>query len=268
MSLGNAGRRFIGEGLYFLGLAALLLQVCESLELHGFVLVGGDGSNSNAALMAEYFHKCLPSCCVIGVPKTIDGDLKNEVIEASFGFDTAAKTYSELIGNLCIDVNSSQTVYHFVRVMGRSASHLVLECAMQARPNLVFIGEEVERKNQSLQEIVQELVDLVVTRAEQGKMYGVILVPEGLIEFIPEMKALIAELNAVLKTEKVRRDCVFFCLLQRAFLRGATADWSVARCSHRCLRFGCMDARRSGRSCSKPRGLCGSSFRTSFKNSC
>lgn len=177
-------------------------EVCESLELHGFVLVGGDGSNSNAALLAESFEKDLPNCCVIGVPKTIDGDLKNAVIEASFGFDTAAKTYSELIGNLCIDVNSSQTVYHIVRVMGRSASHLVLECAMQARPNLVLIGEEVERENMSLESIVQELVDLVVNRAEQGKMYGVVLVPEGLIEFIPEMKQLISELNAVLKTEK------------------------------------------------------------------
>ncbi|KAL8447327.1 hypothetical protein Emed_004431 [Eimeria media] len=177
-------------------------EVCESLELHGFVLVGGDGSNSNAALLAESFETHLPSCCVIGVPKTIDGDLKNALIEASFGFDTAAKTYSELIGNLCIDVNSSQKVYHFVRVMGRSASHLVLECAMQARPNLVFIGEEVERENMSLQHIVQELVDLVVKRAEQGKMYGVVLVPEGLIEFIPEMKQLISELNSVLKTEK------------------------------------------------------------------
>ncbi|KAL8441082.1 hypothetical protein Emag_007470 [Eimeria magna] len=177
-------------------------EVCESLELHGFVLVGGDGSNSNAALLAESFETHLPSCCVIGVPKTIDGDLKNALIEASFGFDTAAKTYSELIGNLCIDVNSSQKVYHFVRVMGRSASHLVLECAMQARPNLVFIGEEVERENMSLQHIVQELVDLVVKRAEQGKMYGVVLVPEGLIEFIPEMKQLISELNSVLKSEK------------------------------------------------------------------
>ncbi|KAL8437325.1 hypothetical protein Efla_007593 [Eimeria flavescens] len=177
-------------------------EVCESLELHGFVLVGGDGSNSNAALLAESFETHLPSCCVIGVPKTIDGDLKNSLIEASFGFDTAAKTYSELIGNLCIDVNSSQKVYHFVRVMGRSASHLVLECAMQARPNLVFVGEEVERENMSLERIVQELVDLVVKRAEQGKMYGVVLVPEGLIEFIPEMKQLISELNSVLKTEK------------------------------------------------------------------
>lgn len=166
--------------------------------------MGGDGSNSNAALLAESFEKDLPSCCVIGVPKTIDGDLKNALIEASFGFDTAAKTYSELIGNLCIDVNSSQKVYHFVRVMGRSASHLVLECAMQARPNLVFIGEEVERENMSLEHIVQELVDLVVKRAEQGKMYGVILVPEGLIEFIPEMKQLIKELNSVLKAGQVR----------------------------------------------------------------
>lgn len=188
------------------------------MELHGFVLVGGDGSNSNAALLAESFETNLPSCCVIGVPKTIDGDLKNALIEASFGFDTAAKTYSELIGNLCIDVNSSQKVYHFVRVMGRSASHLVLECAMQARPNLVFIGEEVEKENMSLEQIVQELVELVLKRAADGKMYGVILVPEGLIEFIPEMKQLIKELNSVLKTGQVSVS-VCGALLTKTFKR-------------------------------------------------
>ncbi|CBZ51912.1 Phosphofructokinase, related [Neospora caninum Liverpool] len=173
-------------------------EVCESLELHGLVLVGGDGSNSNAALLAEYFQVHLPSCAVVGVPKTIDGDLKSPLIEASFGFDTAAKTYSELIGNLCTDINSSQTTYHFVRVMGRSASHLVLECAMQTRPNLVFIGEEVDEANLCLADIVKQIADLVVDRLQAGKRYGIILLPEGLIEFIPEMKVLIKELNEVL----------------------------------------------------------------------
>ncbi|PFH36367.1 6-phosphofructokinase [Besnoitia besnoiti] len=175
-------------------------EVCESLELHGLILVGGDGSNSNAALLAEYFQVHLPSCAVVGVPKTIDGDLKSPLIEASFGFDTAAKTYSELIGNLCTDVNSSQTTYHFVRVMGRSASHLVLECAMQTRPNLVFIGEEVDESNMCLADIVKQTADLVISRLDAGKRYGIILLPEGLIEFIPEMKLLIKELNEVLSS--------------------------------------------------------------------
>lgn len=173
-------------------------EVCESLELQGLVLVGGDGSNSNAALIAEYFQQHLPSCAMVGVPKTIDGDLKSPLIQTSFGFDTAAKTYSELIGNLCTDVNSSQTTYHFVRVMGRSASHLVLECAMQTRPNLLFIGEEVDHRNMSLADIVGQTADLVLQRKESGKLYGIILLPEGLIEFIPEMKILLEELNAVL----------------------------------------------------------------------
>ncbi|KFG48832.1 6-phosphofructokinase, partial [Toxoplasma gondii FOU] len=173
-------------------------EVCESLELHGLVLVGGDGSNSNAALLAEFMQVHLPSCAVVGVPKTIDGDLKSPLIEASFGFDTAAKTYSELIGNLCTDINSSQTTYHFVRVMGRSASHLVLECAMQTRPNLVFIGEEVDAANMCLADIVKQTADLVIERLHAGKRYGIILLPEGLIEFIPEMKVLIKELNEVL----------------------------------------------------------------------
>lgn len=178
---------------------AVAQQVCNDLAIQGLVIVGGDGSLSNAARLAEHFAKCLPSCSVIGVPKTIDGDLQNPWIETSFGFDTAAKTYSEVIGNLCTDVTTGQVtnvfardvcmlmctcfpfplpcyfvncacyfdakqVYHFVRVMGRSASHLVLECALQTRPNLVFIGEEVEAKNVSLKTIVDEIVELIIAR--------------------------------------------------------------------------------------------------------
>eukprot|EP00921_Rhytidocystis_pertsovi_P005208 GHVQ01009018.1.p1 GENE.GHVQ01009018.1~~GHVQ01009018.1.p1 ORF type:complete len:1639 (+),score=226.92 GHVQ01009018.1:122-5038(+) len=173
-------------------------MICQSLELHGLVMVGGDGSNSNAALLAEYFAKELPTCAVVGVPKTIDGDLKNPLIEVSFGFDTAAKTYSELIGNLCTDVTSAQCVYHFIRVMGRSASHLAMECALQTRPNLVFIGEEVEREETTLRQIVDTIIDLILKRRELGKSYGVIILPEGLIEFIPEVKTLIAEINRIL----------------------------------------------------------------------
>jgi len=178
---------------------ARAVEVADSLGLHGLIYVGGDGSNSNAALLAEHFGSALPQCAVIGVPKTIDGDLKNPVIESSFGFDTCAKVYSELIGNLCTDLSTAQRYYHFVRVMGRSASHLVLECAMQTRPNMVFIGEEIEAKNIGLQDIVNSVTDLIIKRDSMGKPYGIVLVPEGLIEFIPEMKVLIGELNRLLK---------------------------------------------------------------------
>ncbi|KAH0474251.1 MAG: uncharacterized protein KVP18_004812 [Porospora cf. gigantea A] len=174
------------------------LVVCEELLLDGLVIVGGDGSNSNAAILAEYFGSQKGRTSVVGIPKTIDGDLRNPCIETSFGFDTCAKTYSELIGNLTTDICSQQAVYHFVRVMGRSASHLVLECALQTRPNLVFIGEEIERDGTSLKEIVTEICDLVLARNADNRQYGIILVPEGLIEFIPEMKLLIGELNTIM----------------------------------------------------------------------
>lgn len=183
------GRINCNEDLY------MSQEVCSDLAVQGLVIVGGDGSLSNAARLAEYFAENLPSCVVIGVPKTIDGDLKNPWITTSFGFDTAAKTYSEVIGNLCTDVTTGQQVYHFVRVMGRSASHLVLECALQTRPNLVFLGEEVEAKHLNLRDIVDEIIDLILARRDKGKLFGMVLVPEGLIEFIPEMKLLISELN-------------------------------------------------------------------------
>lgn len=162
------------------------LKICQTLKLDGLVIIGGDDSNTNACLLADYFLKNNCSTRVIGCPKTIDGDLKNEFIEVSFGFDTACKTYSELIGNLMMDTFSSKFYYHFVRVMGRSASHIALECALLTRPNFCFIGEEVMKSGKTLKELVDELVEMIEARQKNGKEYGVILVPEGLIEFIKE----------------------------------------------------------------------------------
>ena len=162
------------------------------------IIIGGDDSNTNAAVLAEYFKSIGHRTHVIGCPKTIDGDLKNEYIPISFGFDTACKIYSELIGNICVDALSAQKYYHFVRLMGRSASHITMECAFETHPNYTFIGEEISAKKKSVKEITREVVDLIVERAKIGKNYGVILLPEGLIEFIPEMGALISELNDVI----------------------------------------------------------------------
>lgn len=170
---------------------------CEALELDGLVVIGGDDSNTNAAVLAEYFVANGCNTRVIGAPKTIDGDLKNKYIPVSFGFDTACKTYSELIGNVAFDAISSQKYYHFVRLMGRSASHIALECALQTRPNAALIGEEVKERNQSIESISKDLAQLVIQRHRLGKDYGVILLPEGLIEFIPEMNRLISEINNV-----------------------------------------------------------------------
>ena len=166
--------------------------------LDGLIIIGGDDSNTNAALLAEYLVKNGCKTSVIGVPKTIDGDLKNEDIELSFGFDSATKTYSQTIGNLARDALSSRKPYFFIKLMGRSASHIVVECALQTHPNLAFISEEVAAKKLSLAHIVQEISDLICERAKQGKEYGVILIPEGLIEFIPELNLLIKELNQIL----------------------------------------------------------------------
>ncbi|OAO16563.1 Phosphofructokinase PPi dependent [Blastocystis sp. ATCC 50177/Nand II] len=173
-------------------------RVCAELELDGLIIIGGDDSNTNAALLAEYFQSIHHRTHVIGCPKTIDGDLKNDYIPLSFGFDTACKIYSELIGNICVDALSAQKYYHFVRLMGRSASHITMECAFETHPNYTFIGEEIKAKAKSVREITQEVVDLIVARAKVNKNYGVILLPEGLIEFIPEMGALIGELNDVI----------------------------------------------------------------------
>ncbi|MBQ2124342.1 MAG: diphosphate--fructose-6-phosphate 1-phosphotransferase [Spirochaetales bacterium] len=174
------------------------LEVCKKLGITAVVIIGGDDSNTNAALMAEYYKSKGEAIQVIGCPKTIDGDLKNEHIETSFGFDTATKVYSELIGNIERDANSAKKYYHFIKLMGRSASHICLECALQTQPNWAIISEEVEKEQKTLTQVVEEIVNVVVKRAEKGDNFGVILVPEGLIEFIPEMKVLIAELNDLL----------------------------------------------------------------------
>ncbi|MCK9582842.1 MAG: diphosphate--fructose-6-phosphate 1-phosphotransferase [Endomicrobiales bacterium] len=167
-------------------------------KFNALVVVGGDDSNTNAALLAEYFKNQNAPVSVIGVPKTIDGDLKNEHIETSFGFDTATKIYSEVVGNICRDVNSAQKYWHFVRLMGRSASHITLEVGFKTQPNIVLIGEEVLERKLTLAQVVDSICSIVAVRAGTGKNFGVILVPEGLIEFIPEMKELIGTLNDVL----------------------------------------------------------------------
>lgn len=174
------------------------LAVCKKLGISAVVIIGGDDSNTNAALLAEYYKSKGEPIQVIGCPKTIDGDLKNEHVETSFGFDTATKVYSELIGNIERDANSAKKYYHFIKLMGRSASHIGLECALQTQPNWAIISEEIEKEQKTLKTIVHEIVEIVVQRAEKGDNFGVILVPEGLIEFIPEMKVLIAELNDLL----------------------------------------------------------------------
>ena len=173
-------------------------KAVSSLSLDGLVIIGGDDSNTNAALLGEYFSKRKVSCCVVGVPKTIDGDLKNGGIEASFGFDTACKTYSECIGNLMRDALSAKKYYYFVKLMGRSASHIALECALQTHPNLTIIGEEVSEKKETLAQLVNQLCDLIANRANAQKNFGIVLIPEGLLEFIPEVKILIGELNQLL----------------------------------------------------------------------
>ena len=173
-------------------------KVAHSHGLTAIVIIGGDDSNTNAAVLAEYFAAKKSGIQVIGCPKTIDGDLKNNVIETSFGFDTAAKTYSELIGNIERDAASARKYWHFIKVMGRSASHIALECALECQPNICLIGEEVEAKGQSLMDIVCHISDVVAARSEAGESFGVAIIPEGLIEFIPEIKVLIGELNDLL----------------------------------------------------------------------
>ena len=177
---------------------AVAAEVCKKHGITAIVIIGGDDSNTNAAVLAEYFAAHNTGVQVIGCPKTIDGDLKNEDIECSFGFDTATKTYSEIIGNIERDANSAKKYWHFIKVMGRSASHIALECALECQPNICLVGEEVEAKNQSMMDIVRYIADVVETRSAKGWNYGVAIVPEGLIEFIPEVKVLIAEINELL----------------------------------------------------------------------
>lgn len=171
------------------------LEILKKLDIKALIIIGGDDSNTNACVLAEYYKSINAGVQVIGCPKTIDGDLKNEMIETSFGFDTACKVYSELIGNIERDCNSARKYWHFIKLMGRSASHIALECALQTQPNICLISEEVEAKGQSLDDIITEIATVVAKRAEQGDNFGTILIPEGLIEFIPTMKGLIHELN-------------------------------------------------------------------------
>jgi len=174
------------------------LETVKKLGLDAVVVIGGDDSNTNSALLAEYFLENGSKTQVIGCPKTIDGDLKNEYIETSFGFDTACKTYSELIGNLGRDTNSAKKYWHFIRLMGRAASHIALECAFQTQPNVCLISEEVEAKSMSLDAIVGQICDSIVKRAANGENFGIVLIPEGLIEYVPEFNKLISELNDAL----------------------------------------------------------------------
>jgi len=174
------------------------VEICNKLGIKALVVIGGDDSNTNACVLAEYYLQQNTGIQVIGCPKTIDGDLKNEMIEASFGFDTACKTYSELIGNIMRDATSAKKYWHFIKLMGRSASHIGLECALQTRPNVCIISEEVAAKEQTLEQIVNEIADVVTERAKNGETFGVALIPEGLVEFIPEIKVLISELNELL----------------------------------------------------------------------
>ena len=176
------------------------LKIIRELGIKAIVIIGGDDSNTNACVLAEYYAAKNYGVQVIGCPKTIDGDLKNEQIETSFGFDTACKTYSEVIGNIQRDANSARKYWHFIKLMGRSASHIALECALQCQPNVCIISEEVEEKNQTLDDIVTYIAEIVAKRAANGNNFGTVLIPEGLIEFIPAMKKLIAELNDLLST--------------------------------------------------------------------
>ena len=181
---------------------AIVEGVCKKHGITAIVIIGGDDSNTNAAVLAEYFAAHNSGVQVIGCPKTIDGDLKNEDIEISFGFDTATKTYSEVIGNIGRDANSAKKYWHFVKVMGRSASHVALECALETQPNICLIGEEVAAKKMSLAEIANYIADSVATRAANGMNFGVAIIPEGIVEFVPEFSVLIAEINELLAGEK------------------------------------------------------------------
>jgi len=175
----------------------------KKLNISALVIIGGDDSNTNAGILAEYYEKNNSGVQVIGVPKTIDGDLKNEMIEASFGFDTATKVYNELIGNIQRDANSAKKYWHFIKLMGRSASHIALECGLQTHANITIISEEVEKKHYSLQDIVEYIANVIVKRSDAGKDFGDVIIPEGLIEFIPDMKKLISSINNLLEVNKV-----------------------------------------------------------------
>ena len=180
------------------------LEIIRKLDIKAIVIIGGDDSNTNACVLAEYYAAKKYGVQVIGCPKTIDGDLKNEQIETSFGFDTACKTYAEVIGNIQRDANSARKYWHFIKLMGRSASHIALECALQVQPNVCIVSEEVEEKGMSLNDIVDYVAGVVAQRAADGNNFGTVLIPEGLIEFVPAIKRLIAELNDLLATPEAQ----------------------------------------------------------------
>ena len=184
------------------------LEILKKLDIKVLVIIGGDDSNTNAAVLAEYYKSIDAGVQVLGCPKTIDGDLKNDQIETSFGFDTACKVYSELIGNIQRDCNSARKYWHFIKVMGRSASHIALECALQTHPNICIISEEVEKEELSLDDIIEYIADVIAKRAEKGSNFGTVIIPEGLIEFIPAIKKLISELNDFLAVNQEEFDLV------------------------------------------------------------
>lgn len=194
------------------------IEILRELGIKALVIIGGDDSNTNACVLAEYYAAKKYGVQVIGCPKTIDGDLKNEQIETSFGFDTACKTYSELIGNIQRDCNSARKYWHFIKLMGRSASHIALECALQCQPNICLISEEVEEKAMSLDDVVTYIAETVATRATDGNNFGTVLIPEGIIEFIPAIKKLIAELNDILALPEAQN--ITSANEQLSFVRG------------------------------------------------
>ncbi len=200
---------------------------CKELGINALVIIGGDDSNTNACVLAEYYKSINAGIQVIGCPKTIDGDLKNEMIETSFGFDTACKVYSELIGNIQRDANSAKKYWHFIKLMGRSASHIGLECALQTQPNIALISEEVEQKKQTLSEIVNYIADVVAERSNNGKDFGSILIPEGLIEFIPEMKVLMSELNEIMAKKETEFTAIESKLEKREFVASELSQESA-----------------------------------------
>ena len=205
------------------------IEILRELGIKALVIIGGDDSNTNACVLAEYYAAKKYGVQVIGCPKTIDGDLKNEQIETSFGFDTACKTYSELIGNIERDCNSARKYWHFIKLMGRSASHIALECALQTQPNICLISEEVEAKEMSLDDVVTYIATAVANRAAEGNNFGTVLIPEGLIEFIPAIKKLIAELNEVLTDPATGESREFASAEEQiAFVKGAIAKDNLA----------------------------------------
>ena len=205
------------------------IEILRQLGIKALVIIGGDDSNTNACVLAEYYAAKNYGVQVIGCPKTIDGDLKSDQIETSFGFDTACKTYSELIGNIQRDCNSARKYWHFIKLMGRSASHIALECALQTQPNVCLVSEEVEQKNMSLDDVVTYISGIVAARAAEGNNFGTVLIPEGLIEFIPAIKKLIAELNEVLTDPATGESRVFANAEEQiAFVKGNIAPENLA----------------------------------------